>query len=94
MSFIEWRDQYSVGVAVFDEDHKKLVELFNTLHEAIRTSAGPSTIKPILSELLDYTSYHFGREEKLMAEISYPGLGTQKEAHRKFVAKVQEIVKA
>jgi hemerythrin len=39
MAFINWTDELSVGVELFDNDHKKLVSLANSLHESITVGA-------------------------------------------------------
>jgi hypothetical protein len=36
MSLIQWEEKYSVKHATIDSQHKKLVELINNLHEAMK----------------------------------------------------------
>ncbi len=44
-----------------------------------------------LNELVDYTKYHFEREEKMMEEAGYPDLAAHKEIHQTMIAKVEEF---
>ena len=39
MSFMEWSDRYSVGVAVFDDEHKKLIADARTQAHALLVEA-------------------------------------------------------
>jgi hypothetical protein len=34
MAIIEWSDEYSVGVAALDDDHKQLIDIINKIEEA------------------------------------------------------------
>jgi len=94
MSFFDWRDHFSVGVAVFDEDHQKLVALINDLYDGIRSNAPPETVRKILTGLADYCDVHFSREEAMLREHAYPGLAGQRESHAKFTAKITEVIAA
>jgi hemerythrin-like metal-binding protein len=91
MSFISWDESYSVGVKILDEDHQKLIAFITKLHIALLAKeTGPSMVK-ILDGLIDYTAYHFSREENMMSEAGYPDLEEQKIMHQKFVEKAKEF---
>jgi hemerythrin len=36
MAFIDWKPEYSVGHAEIDQQHRKLVEIINSLYEAMK----------------------------------------------------------
>jgi len=86
-----WTEKYSVQVEVLDDHHKKLFVLMKQLHVALLERRGKEVIGDVLDELLDYTKYHFGEEEKLMAQTGCPGLNAQKAAHAEFVSKLNEF---
>lgn len=90
MAFIEWNDSLSVGVNIFDTDHKKLISLANSLHDSITVGSQQGALEPILNELVKYTVYHFGREEGLMLQYAYPAYDTHKKEHDALVEKVQD----
>lgn len=81
LPLIDWTDALSVGIASIDDQHKKLVELLNALHDSSVTGKGNEQIKGILQELVGYTVNHFAYEEKLFAEHGYPETDSHKEAH-------------
>ncbi len=66
MPLFEWSDDYSVGVAGMDRHHQKIFDMLNRLHAAMLQGKAVDMIGNIIRELLDYTKYHFGEEEKLM----------------------------
>ena len=85
MALIEWNDQLSVGFAEIDADHQKLVDIVNTLHEAVADGQGAEAIEDILEELLSYTSWHFRHEERLMQLHEYPDFPLHKQEHESLV---------
>jgi hemerythrin len=90
MSYLQWTDNLSVGVTRMDDHHKKLIELINLLFDAMSGDA-TSTVDTVLSDLLDYTRYHFGEEEKLLAACGYPDLEAHQGVHRDMVKEVLDM---
>jgi hemerythrin-like metal-binding protein len=69
---LEWSPSLAVGVASIDEQHQKLIALFNRLNVAMHEEGGKDVIASVLDELLEYTQYHFRHEAKLMEQAHYP----------------------
>ena len=91
MHVINWTDDLSVGVDVVDADHKRLVDMMNTLFVACYADQGPTVLGPIVTELLDYTNEHFRREGEAMEKHGFPELERHRKLHEKLTGKVQEI---
>lgn len=91
MSYIEWNDTYSVGIEAMDVHHKKLIGIFNELHDGISSGHSEETLRKTLSDLVDYTKYHFSAEEALMKEYDYPEYQNQKEAHEKLIKTLGDL---
>jgi hemerythrin-like metal-binding protein len=91
MAFIDWTDELSVGVNMFDDDHKELISLANRLHDSISVGTQQSALTFLLSELENYTIFHFGHEEGMMLQYSYPDYEKHKKEHDSLVEKVQEF---
>ncbi len=85
---IVWREEFSVGDAAMDNDHKKLVRMINDMHSALREKRGDNAVQKLLDRLKQYVEYHFHAEEALMEKANYPGLNAQKSAHQKFLQTV------
>jgi hemerythrin-like metal-binding protein len=90
MPLFQWSKDYSVGVTTMDRHHQKLFDLLNKLHDAMMEGKAMAVVSGIIRELLDYTKYHFGEEEKLMEKIKYSGISEQKRAHQKFIASIED----
>ena len=91
MAFITWNDSYSVNVAEIDEQHKQLINLANRMYDAMRAGKGKEALGPVLSELLNYTAYHFSAEESLLERYSYPDLEEHHQLHELATEKVREL---
>jgi len=88
MAAFNWTDDLGTGNAMIDGDHKHLIRLVNKLNEAMSSGKGNSVLAPILDELIAYTASHFGREEKLMQQISYASYVQHKAEHDALVGEV------
>ncbi|MBW2966879.1 bacteriohemerythrin [Candidatus Woesearchaeota archaeon] len=86
MSFVEWDDSLSVGVAEIDAQHKKEVEMLDKLYEN-RDIA-------LLKELAEHTKMHFDTEEKYFDKFGYENSEAHKAAHRAFLQRAGEVVKS
>ena len=84
-------DSLMVGYPAIDDDHRKLVDLVNQLHVATRDGSGRQAVEATLVELVDYTSWHFRHEERLMQTSDYPGMENHKEEHGNLIARIQRI---
>jgi len=91
MALLTWTEDLSVFVAEFDEDHKRLVGLINSLWDASEQRRGHAAIDAVLGELAEYTGSHFAREEDLFSRWGYPGAAAHIEAHRKLVATLTQL---
>lgn len=93
MALIMWNDAYSVKVKQFDDQHKKLVEIVNELHDAMKVGKGKDVLTKVLGSLISYTGSHFADEEKLMKLHAYPGYENHKKEHNLLVAQVLDFQK-
>lgn len=87
MAQLQWTPEMSVGVASLDDDHKFMLALLNDLEEGIAAGGAHETVTAVLDALLDYTDYHFEREEAMMRAAGYPDVDTH--AHTHWVLKTQ-----
>ena len=92
--YLTWKDSYSVGIESIDNDHKKLIHLINNLQTAIDYKTDRQFEKQTMDEVVDYTVYHFTREEGLMEDNDYPGFVPHKAKHEEMIAKVNSYVEA
>ncbi len=90
MERIEWDDTYLLGVAVIDEQHKRLVQLINSFDDIV--TAGEAVYKnkrdTVIKEIIDYTLYHFSEEETLFDSFNYQTADFHKSQHKAFINEV------
>ena len=91
MAMLAWNDRLSVNIKEIDDQHKKLVDMINHLHDAMKEGKGEAVVLGIVDEMKQYAASHFALEEKYMQEHSYPDLLKHKAEHDNFVAKVLQV---
>lgn len=98
MKDLAWSQILSVEVDEIDEDHRKLVNIFNILNHSVMEGDSAEYLAAVLEELINCTVWHFSHEERLMLKYGYEGTEEHKAEHRELVqsAKVlqQEILQA
>jgi hemerythrin-like metal-binding protein len=88
MALVDWNKDLSVGVAQFDKDHKKLVEILNSLHDAMKEGKGKDKLQSLVDQMFQYAAQHLATEEKLMVKYHYPDYVSHKKEHDAFVKEV------
>lgn len=91
MKDLVWGDILSVGVDEIDEDHRKLVNIFNLLNHAVMDEESPEYLAAILEELINCTAWHFSHEERLMLKYGYEEREAHKTAHHELIKAAREL---
>jgi hemerythrin len=91
MPLVVWKPEMSVGVEALDTDHKMLVSLINQLAAAIEAGEAHEIVESVLNGLVDYTLYHFGREEAMLAACAYGDLAAHREAHAALAGRLNAV---
>lgn len=86
--FIIWSEEFSVGIKRFDDQHKKLIEIINRLYDLMSKNKTHEELKSVISELKNYTEYHFLDEENFQKTIGYNDYQKHKKLHNEFVKKI------
>lgn len=89
---VQWKDEYSVGISFIDDDHKQLINLLNQFTAAYDHDMSEKFEKEALEELINYTKYHFEREEEMMSENDYPDFIAHKAKHQEMIEQVSSFV--
>lgn len=83
-----WRDEYSVGVKVFDVHHKKLFSYINELSELIKKNEVDEKFGIILKRFIEYGNFHLKTEEEMFEKYNYSDKDSHREAHDTYRKKV------
>jgi hemerythrin-like metal-binding protein len=85
---MEWNKGYSVGVAIFDDEHKKLITIINQLAEAVTAGVDKAALQNIADSLVEYVLMHFRHEEMYFDDWAYPAAAEHIAIHAKLRQKV------
>jgi hemerythrin-like metal-binding protein len=91
MKDLIWDKTLSVDVPEIDEDHRRLVDLFNILNHSVVEGDAPNYIEAVMEELISCTVWHFRHEERLMLKYGYEGLLAHKSEHEELVASAKAL---
>ncbi|MEO5351693.1 MAG: bacteriohemerythrin [Magnetococcus sp. XQGC-1] len=90
--FMAWNSALDTGLQDVDSDHRKLVDMLNQLHRAMKKGESKESMQEILKKLAEYTVFHFRREEEYFAKTGYPETAAHQAEHKKLVAMAVDFV--
>jgi hemerythrin len=91
MALIAWSNQLSVNIAEIDNQHRCLIEKINKLHDEMKAGKENKIIGAILSDLIDYTVFHFYTEEQYFHKYQYPEFLRHKAEHDMLRTKAKKL---
>jgi hemerythrin len=80
-----------IGIDEIDDDHGKLINLFNILNHSVTEGAATDYVEAVLEELINCTIWHFSHEERLMLKHGYDAYEEHKADHQDLVDGVREL---
>jgi hemerythrin len=86
-----WNSMLSVQIKEIDEDHRKLVGLFNMLSHSVVDGDATDYIEAVLEELISCTVWHFRHEERLMLKYGYEGFLEHKTEHQELIESAKAL---
>ena len=92
MSLITWKDEFSLGVAAVDVEHRELIELINDLDAAMQEQATHDAVVQALGEIYARISAHFALEEKIMRDARYDGYDAHKQDHESLLDGLLDVI--
>ena len=81
--------QNKIGLNIIDSQTKKWTEHINKFYADFKRKAAPKSILQSLDELIDYTGYHFGFEDKYLKDFNYSKYDEFKQNHDTFMSTLQ-----
>ena len=80
-----------IGIDEIDDDHGKLINLFNILNHSVTEGAATDYVAAVLEELINCTVWHFSHEERLMLKYGYDAYEVHKAEHKDLVDSIREL---
>ena len=91
MHFVEWKEEFNIGIKEIDIQHRGLFDLINKLSNADRIQSDGKYFYMTFSKLIEYAGLHFSTEERYMSEAGYPGLEEHRREHLKFLSELSKL---
>jgi len=100
--FIEWRDDWLLGIPGVDREHQELAQLFNQVAKLYacageKRMTGNAEVAEelvgLLNEMGEHVRSHFRNEEALMRESGYPELEDHSFEHASLLAEYAELLR-
>ena len=85
MSFLQWKDEYSVGIESMDDEHREMIALINSTYDKLGSDADPDQIDECLAEIFNTISMHFALEERIMRNAAYAEFEAHKNDHEELL---------
>ena len=93
MKPLQWNSALATGIDVVDEQHQRLLGIFNAAATAQKEGTSSEQAAGLLESLFDYTRYHFREEAQLMRtwDLDAEFRATHLKAHERFVAFLEQV---
>lgn len=88
MPLLDWKPTYAIHVPQLDDQHRRIVDLINSVHDSMKGGGSREHLQDALHRLLDYTTTHFADEEAMMAESGFNRVEEHRVSHAKLIADV------
>ena len=91
MSQFVWEEKYDVGVRLFNEQHKQLLNILRDVYKAMEHKQDKAVITEVINNLIKYAKEHLTQEEACLKENKYPDFENHKKLHEVFISKIVQF---
>ncbi len=91
-AYISWKEDYEIGIAEVNQQHRRLVALINDLYLAMEVGTTAES-EMVLQGLIEYTGTHFADEERLQERHGFPELDAHRKLHKELLGEVLDYGK-
>ena len=92
MPLIDWKDEFKIGIAAVDFEHRTLIDLINDVHAKLQHDAGETPVSDCLGEIYTHIAAHFALEERIMRERRYDQYAEHKADHEHLLDELRDIM--
>ena len=92
MTLLHWQDNFAIGLAEVDHEHRELIGLINALHDALGTERAGERVEAFLGEIFADISAHFALEERVMRERRYDAFAEHKADHERLLDQLCDMM--
>jgi hemerythrin len=92
VSLIVWRDEFTIGLADVDHEHRELIAMINAVHESLGPAADTEKVVAALGEIHARIAAHFALEEREMRKLDYISVTGHKDDHERLLDDILDII--
>ncbi len=92
MSLLEWKAEYSVGIASMDDEHREMIGLINDVYAKLGATRDAAAIEDCLETIFTTISMHFALEERIMRDHAYGEYEDHKDDHEVLLDEIRELM--
>ena len=93
MEKFNWTNEYSVGIASIDEQHKHFFGIANSVVDLAAKEVSKHDLLVSLGELGNYAFYHFGNEEGYFDKFGYQDAPHHIAEHNQYRERIENYLK-
>jgi hemerythrin len=94
VTLLEWKTEYSLGIAEVDLEHREMIGLINECYERLGVARDPLAIEQFLGEIYAGVASHFALEEQIMRRAAYPDYEAHKADHEELLDEIRDLMDA
>lgn len=88
---IAWKDEYDLGIASIDTQHRKIIGIINGLARSMEQDDSSEDVARAIEEMRRYAEDHLSYEERLFDECGYAGTDDHRREHDTFRETIEEF---
>jgi hemerythrin len=89
---ITWREDFEIGVASVDHEHRLLIAMINEVLGVLPEDSAQERVADLLGDIHARISAHFALEEKIMRELNYDEFDGHKSDHERLLDDIRDIM--
>ena len=92
MERMAWQQDWEMGEARLDGQHRAMVDSINRLADAVQAGQSRTEVWKAIAFLLVYMDTHFKQEEAVMEASAYPNLLVHRRKHEACAARIDALL--
>ena len=92
MSLLEWKPEFSVGIASMDFEHQKLIRMINEIYDELLQHKDVDSIEQFLGDIHAAINAHFALEERMMKDSGHTEYEAHKNDHEDLLNQIRDMM--
>lgn len=92
MTLLEWKPEFSVGIASMDFEHRNMIKMINEIHDELMQHNDPDSIEQFLGDIHAAINAHFALEERMMKDAGYGEYEAHKNDHEELLDQIRDLM--